>query len=416
MNSVFIFLIVTAFGVGAVKQLLNPEQDMMQSLTLALLQSANDAVSIVIGLIGVLALFLGIIKILETAGFVQTLSRLIYPLLRLLFPHIPANHPAFGAMTLNISANLLGLGNAATPFGIKAMQALDKLNPTPGTATNAMILFLAINTSSVTLLPTKVIALRAEAHSADPAGIITTTLFATLCSTIIAIIISKLFERFSSASKADIPLPQTNNDESNISPLPIWVGFIVALCFLVLIPAVLLWGASISPWIIPGLFATIVVYGAFKKVNVYLSFVDGAKEGFDIAIKIIPYLVAILAAISLLRASGALDAFTHFISQYTSQLGLPAEAIPMALMRPLSGSGSFGLLAEIFQNPDLGPDSYIGYLVSTMMGSTETTFYVLAVYFGAVQIKKLRYAVPAALCADLAGIIASVIAVSYYYS
>lgn len=424
MNFIFIALILIAFGVSATKQAMDPSTDIMQTVTIALLQSASDAVTIAIGLIGVLALFLGMVKILEEAGFIKLLSKLIYPLLRVLFPHIPANHPAFGAMTLNISANLLGLGNAATPFGIKAMQSLNTLNPNPGTATNAMILFLAINTSSVTLLPTKIIALRVEAHSADPAGIIATTLFATICSTIVAIVIAKLFERFyrdkNETIEERITQPQNNQDNSidiDFDPndtFPSWVAWLVILFFIALIPTILLWGAAFSPWIIPSLFAAIVIYGAIKKINVYFSFVEGAKEGFNIAVKIIPYLVAILGAIGLLRASGALDAFTSFVGKYTTSLGLPAEAIPMALMRPLSGSGSFGVLTEIFQNPSLGPDSYVGYLVSTMMGSTETTFYVLAVYFGAVQIKRLRYAIPAALCADLAGIIASVVAVQFF--
>lgn len=425
MNIVFIVLILIAFGTSAAKQILEPSQDVMQSVTIALLHSAAEAVTIAIGLIGVLALFLGMIRILEEAGFMDTLSKVIYPLLKVLFPNIPANHPAFGAMTLNLSANLLGLGNAATPFGIKAMQALNTLNTTPGTATNAMVLFLAINTSSITLLPTKVIALRAEAHSTDPAGIITTTLFATCCSTLIAIVMAKLLERFYPEPKADrvsapeAQAPETiqatpQSDFESNKAYPLWISLVVLALFVLLIPVTLFWGAAFSPWVIPSLFALIVLYGAFKKINVYFSFVEGAKEGFGIAVNIIPYLVAILAAIGLCRASGALDAFTQTISHITTPLGLPAEAIPMALMRPLSGSGSFGILTEIFKNPSLGPDSYIGYLTSTMMGSTETTFYVLAVYFGAVQIKRLRHAIPAALCADLAGITASVVAVRIF--
>lgn len=426
MNIIFIFIVVTAFGISAVKQWSHPTENIMQSLTQALLHSATDAVTIAIGLIGVLALFLGFVKILEDAGFIRVLSRLIYPLLRLLFPEIPANHPALGAMTLNLSANLLGLGNAATPFGIKAMQALDSLNPHPGTATNAMVLFLAINTSCITLLPTKVIALRVEAHSIDPTGIITTTLFATICSTIVAIAMAKFLERFytikPSAITDNLQTTDTNEtttkventEQATFSPYPIWVAWFVILFFITLIPVTLVWGATFSPWIIPALFVAIVLYGTYRKINVYFSFVEGAKEGFDVAVKIIPYLVAILAAISMLRASGALDVFTQFIGKYTAPLGLPAEAIPMVLMRPLSGSGSFGILTEIYQNPNLGPDSYVGYLVSTIMGCTETTFYVLAVYFGAIQIKRFRHAIAAALCADAAGVIASVVAVKYF--
>lgn len=416
MNWIFIGFTLIAFGSAGYLQITEVNSGAMQALTHGLLESANDSVSIAIGLIGVLALFLGLMKILDDAGFIKTLSRLIYPLLRFLFPEIPAQHPALGAMTLNLSANLLGLGNAATPFGIKAMQALEKLNPHPGTATNAMILFLAINTSSITLLPTKVIALRVEAHSSDPVGILTTTLFATICSTIVAIFVTKLFARFFRAPEATRILDTSQQPPTHQSQYPVWMAWIVIILFISLIPISLIWGAKFAPWIIPALFPIVLLYGACKKIDVYQSFVEGAKEGFDIAIKIIPYLVAILAVISMLRSSGALAAFTQWASQYTAPLGLPAEAIPMALMRPLSGSGSFGVMTELFQNPDIGPDSYVGYLVSTMMGSTETTFYVLAVYFGAVQIKRLRYAIPAALLADFAGITASVIAVQYLLS
>ncbi len=413
MNWIFIGFALIAFGTASYHQLTQANSDAMQALTHALLQSANDSVSIIIGLIGVLALFLGLMKILEEAGFIKTLSRRIYPLLRLLFPEIPAQHPALGAMTLNLSANLLGLGNAATPFGIKAMQALEKLNPHPGTATNAMILFLAINTSSITLLPTKVIALRVEAHSSDPVGIIATTLFATICSTIVAITVAKLLAKIFHPPKATRILDKEQQPPSQPPIYKVWMAWMVIIFFISLIPISLIWGAQFAPWIIPALFPIVLLYGAFKKIDVYQNFVEGAKEGFDIAIKIMPYLIAILAVISMLRASGALAAFTQWLSQYTAPLGLPAEAIPMALMRPLSGSGSFGVMTELFQNPDIGPDSYVGYLVSTMMGSTETTFYVLAVYFGAVQVKRLRYAIPAALLADLAGIVASVVAVQY---
>tara|TARA_R110002110_G_scaffold383245_4_gene594664 strand:- start:24910 stop:26160 length:1251 start_codon:yes stop_codon:yes gene_type:complete len=413
MNWIFIGFALIAFGTTSYQQITQTDSQAMQTLTHALLQSANDSVTIIIGLIGVLALFLGLMRILEDAGFIQTLSRRIYPLLRLLFPEIPEQHPALGAMTLNLSANLLGLGNAATPFGIKTMQALEKLNPHPGTATNAMILFLAINTSSITLLPTKVIALRVEANSSDPVGIIATTLFATICSTIVAILVAKLLARISRPPKATRDLKTSLQEPARQSFSQVCMAWAVIIFFISLIPISLIWGAKFAPWIIPALFPLVLLYGALKKVDVYQSFVEGAKEGFDIAIKIMPYLIAILAVISMLRASGALATFTQWAGQYTGPLGLPAEAIPMALMRPLSGSGSFGVMTELFQNPDIGPDSYVGYLISTMMGSTETTFYVLAVYFGAVQIKRFRYAIPAALLADLAGIIASVVAVQY---
>jgi spore maturation protein SpmA len=390
----------------------------MHSLTEQLLHSASDAVTLVIGLIGVLALFMGLMRILEEAGLLQTIAKLISPGLKWLFPDVPANHPAFGAMVMNLSANVLGLGNAATPFGLKAMQELEKLNPHPGTATNAMVLFLAINTSSVTLLPTKVIALRASAGSHDPAGIIATTLVATLCSTIVAIIAAKLLQRLVCTPKPTINLSKTSeidnalsNPSDNIQGYPMWVSLLGFVGFISLIPITLVWGSVFSPWIIPTIILATLGYGLYKKIDIYEKFTDGAKGGFDLAVKIIPFLVAILVAIGMFRASGALDALTRTLGPYTSAIGLPSDAIPMVLMRPLSGSGSLGILSEAFNNPAIGPDSYTGYLISTIMGSTETTFYVLAVYFGAVQIRRIRHALAAGLLADIAGVLASIVAV-----
>lgn len=438
MNIVFLLLIVVGYltcvfnqwqwagdSAGADPTDLAP----MQILTDQMLTVANDAVMLAIGLIGVLALFLGLMRIAEEAGVIRVLSRLIYPLLKRLFPEIPANHPAFGTMVMNISANMAGLGNAATPFGLRAMQELEKLNPHPGVATNAMVLFLAINTSSVTLIPTKVIALRLSAGSLNPAGIITTTLLATIFSTIIAIIAAKTLQRFikvpnnlptakkvtTSQRESHGELPKLEEADLDMSraPYPTWVIILAVLGFLSLIPLSLIWGERFSAWIIPTLMVAIVCYGWFKKVEIYHSFVSGARGGFDIAIRIMPYLIAILVAIAMIRASGALGVFTDFVSPFTSQFGLPADALPFVLIRPLSGSGSLGVLSDLFATPHIGPDSYVGYLTSTMMGSTETTFYVLAVYFGSVQIKRLRHAVAVGLIADLAGIVGSILAVRW---
>jgi spore maturation protein SpmB len=331
-------------------------------------------------------------------------------------------------MILNLSANALGLGNAATPFGIRAMQELERLNAQPGTATNAMALFLAINTSSVTLLPTGVIALRAAAGSADPAIILPTTLFATIGSTTVAILAAKLYQRLSPmGDKHQAGAKQTDTGENNDTAgldgtatleaahgaYPIWVSIaaLTALAALAaMIPGAILFGKTLSPWILPGLMAGFLVFGAVRRVKVYEVFVDGAKEGFQVALRIIPYLVAILVAVGMLRASGALDLLVGALSPVTGRFGLPAEALPMALMRPLSGSGAYGILASIINDPAIGPDSYTGVLVSTLQGSTETTFYVMAVYFGAVQVRRIRHAMAAALTADAAGVIFAIIA------
>jgi spore maturation protein SpmB len=343
-----------------------------------------------------------------------------------LFPEVPPEHPAMGGMILNLSANVLGLGNAATPFGIKAMQELDKLNPRPGTATNAMVMFLAINTSSVTLLPTGVIALRAAAGSANPAGILPTTLFATACSTLTAILAVRVFQRFFPLGNADseakskrAPTEASQAREPSTTEhadaYPLWVSGLALSFLMALIPLTVFFGKVISPWIIPGLMVGFLVFGAVRRVRIYEVFVEGAKEGFQVAVKIIPYLVAILVAVAMFRASGAMEAMVGWLGPWTSRIGMPAEALPMALLRPLSGSGAFGVLASIINDPATGPDSYVGYLVSTLQGCTETTFYVLAVYFGAVQVRRIRHALPAALTADLAGVIGSVLACSYLF-
>ncbi|PIW25788.1 MAG: spore maturation protein, partial [Rhodospirillales bacterium CG15_BIG_FIL_POST_REV_8_21_14_020_66_15] len=323
----------------------------------------------------------------------------------------------------------LGLGNAATPFGIRAMQQLDDLNPHKGTATDAMALFLAINTSSVTLLPTGVIALRAAAGSADPAGIVPTTLFATICSTAVAIVSAKLLaSRFAQApapaaggggpsgTTEEAALEATEDLEgAGVDAYPLWVSVTALAAVAALVPLTVFSGREIAPWIVPGLMVALLGFGAAKGVAVYECFVEGAKDGFQVALRIIPYLVAILTAVAMFRASGAMDAVVGPLGAVTGLIGLPAEALPMALLRPLSGSGAYGVLASIIQDPALGPDSLVGYLVSTFQGSTETTFYVLAVYFGAVGIRRIRHALFAALLADVAGIAAAVFIVNQLY-
>ncbi|MGD9365641.1 MAG: nucleoside recognition domain-containing protein [Desulfobacteraceae bacterium] len=398
----------------------------MAALSKAMIDSAAGAVELAIGLVGVMTLFLGLMKVAEAGGMLNILARLIRPLMVRLFPDVPSDHPAMGAMILNMSANALGLGNAATPFGIRAMQELDSLNPDKGTATNAMALFLAINTSSVTLLPTGVIALRAAAGSTDPAAILPTTLFATIGSTTFAIIAAKLYQRWVPVkpfAKENIPEVVHGDSVTTDSPVhqddgeayPLWVSLSALLMLVAFIPVVVLYGRAISPWIVPGLMVFFLAFGAMRRVRVYEVMVEGGKEGFQVALRIIPYLVAILVAVAMLRASGAMDVLVGILGKVTGSVGLPAEALPMALMRPLSGSGAYGIMAAIINDPAIGPDSYIGYLVSTLQGSTETTFYVLAVYFGAVQVKRIRHAMAAALTADLAGIVCAVLVCRYLF-
>ena len=432
MNIIFFVLMLIGFGTVAWQQVMwIPAGDAvapMEKLSRAIVASAGSSVELAISLIGIMTLFLGLMKVAEAGGMLVMISRLIRPLMKRLFPEVPPDHPATGAMILNFSANLMGLGNAATPFGIRAMQELEKLNPCPGTATNAMVLFVAINTAGITLLPTSVIALRAAAGSSNPAGILPTTLFASFCATLFAIFASRAYQNFfpfpegvSSNTEAgnnsganEMECEQENADESPPA-YPSWLCALALASLLAIIPLTIAYGRIISPWVIPCLTVGFLAFGIFRKVRIYEVFVEGAKEGFQVAVRIIPYLVAILVAVGMLRASGAVDALAKTLGIWTAAAGLPPEGLLMAIMRPLSGSGSYGLVASIIKDPAIGPDSYTGYLVSTLQGSSETTFYVLAVYFGAVQARRIRHALAAGLTAEIIAVIAAVAVCRYLY-
>ena len=377
----------------------------------AALSSAKGSVNLAIGLIGYIALFLGLMKIVEKAGGLQWMAGLIRPILVRLFPDVPPDHPAMGAMVMNIAANALGLGNAATPFGLKAMKELNDINPHKGTATNAMCLFLAINTSGLALLPTGIIGLRAQFGSADPAAIFPTTLIATGLSTVVGILAAKGLSKLFASPEPDVgfvPPVHTKGKKGLSELVPV---LIFALCLVVLVVTVYTLGESASVWIMPTLIFGMILVGVVRGVPVYESFIEGAKEGFNLGVMIIPYLIAILSAIGMFRASGGLEMMVGWIEPVTSMINLPGEVLPLALLRPLSGSGAFGITAELVQT--YGADSYIGNLASTMNGSTETTFYVLAVYFGSVGVHRYRHALWAGLAADITGVFASILAVSW---
>ena len=420
MNGIFAGIVLAAFAAAAFRQFSGgfaAGASPMETLGKAMVDAAGGSVTLALGLIGVMALFLGVMKIAEKGGLLVIIARTVQPLMVKLFPDVPDGHPAMGAMVLNISANVLGLGNAATPFGIRAMQELDRLNPHKGTASDAMAMFLVINTASVTLLPTGVIALRAASGSQDPAGIVSTTLFATIISTAVAIVAALLLRRFWPLPSAPpiaggaAPASAEGTGEPSVdtvSGYPAWVGWVVLAGVVAIIPLTIFYGQAIGPWIMPGIMAGMLLFGWLRGVAVYEAFVEGAKEGFEIAVRIIPYLVAILVAIAMLRDSGVLAAVIDPLGRMTAPIGLPAEALTMGALRSLSGSGAFAYLASILQDAAIGPDSYTGYLVSTIQGSTETTFYVLAVYFGAVQVKKVRHALAAGLIADAASVAAAV--------
>lgn len=430
MNLIFFLLVLAGFLTVGWRQIAwIPAGDAvspMENLTGAMIQSAAGSVELAIGLVGIMALFLGLMKVAESGGLLVMIARLIRPLMVRLFPEVPPDHPATGAIILNFSANLMGLGNAATPFGIRAMQELEKLNPRPGTATDAMVLFVAINTAGITLLPTSVIALRAAAGSANPAGILPTTLFASSCATLFVVFAARAFQGFFPfAGREDEKIENgagngrekaaLEHADAISEPYPLWISCLALGLLLAIVPLTVAFGGVISPWVIPSLAVSSLAFGVVRKVRVYEAFVEGAREGFQVAVKIIPYLVAILVSIGMLRASGAVDAIAGAVGGWTSAAGLPPEGLLMAIMRPLSGSGAYGVVASIIKDPAIGPDSYTGYLVSTLQGSSETTFYVLAVYFGAVQVRKIRHALVAGLTAEIVAVIAAVAICRYLY-
>jgi len=406
MNYIWLFLIAVSVVVAAFTGNIG-------AITKGAFDSAKTAVDIALGLIGIMTLWLGMMKIAEEAGLIKVLARLIRPVSSRLFPEIPRDHPAIGAMMLNISANWLGLGNAATPFGIKAMEELQTLNPQKDTASNSMIMFMGLNTASITLVPMTIIAVRAGLQSSDPTAIIGTTIFSSLMATVTAVLAVKTFVSFENGM-AGFKSEISKSWKGWTFFFAILVAILLAMKYHVFTPITeslppylfknLI--TLISRWTIPLLLLLIPSMAILKKVEIYEVFVEGAKEGFQVAVKIIPFLVAILVAIGMFRSSGAMDFFVTIISPFTNLIGMPADVLPAALMRPLSGSGTLGIITELLKTH--GPDSFTGQLASTIYGCTETTFYVIAVYFGAVQVKKIRYAVPAGLIADTVGVLAAV--------
>lgn len=430
-----LFIVVALLSV-----LLGAYTGQMQDVTDAIVASARSAVDLAIGLVGVMAFFLGLMQVAQDGGLTANISRAVSPVMRLLFPSIPAGSPAMSAMVLNISANMLGLGNAATPFGIKAIEELDKYNTEKGTATNAMALFLAINTAGLAILPSGVVGVRAALGSTNAAGIWFPTWFASGCATLVGVTAAILLSRLP-RYRATEPAPHQGSQmptEADTGPaaetdVPLarpvaqgrkWLGrlfWVVFLGFAARDFAARLAEETVgdvvrgmlSYWMLPALVAVFVLYGWVRRVHVYESLVEGAKEGFQVALRIIPFLVAILVVIGMFRASGGLQIIVSIIEPVTALVGMPGEALPMALLRPLSGSGALGVAAEAMTAH--GPDSLIGYMVSTYQGSTETTFYTLAVYFGAIGVKTTRHTVPACLLADVTGILAATFIVNLLF-
>jgi spore maturation protein SpmA len=398
---------LVAFVVAVFQSLVLGQTGVWADMVAATFDLAKTAFEIALGLTGVMCLWLGIMKIGERGGAVDLLARLFGPLLRRLFPSIPSGHPATGSIVMNMAANMLGLDNAATPLGLKAMGELQELNPEPDTATNDQILFLVLNTSAVTVIPVAIFTYRATLGAADPTDVFLPLLIATTCSTLAGLVVTSAVQRLRLWDPVVL---------AYVGGLVALVGGMVVYFSQLDRETMQRQSSLLSNFTIFTVIIAFMVLALRRKVSLYESFVEGAKEGFGVAVGIIPYLVAMLVAIGVLRASGTLDLLLDAVRWAVTAVGLDArwvDGLPTALVRPLSGSGARGMMIETMETH--GPDSFAGRLVSVIQGSTETTFYVLAVYFGSVGVRKTRHAVGCGLAADLAGIVGAILATYLFF-
>lgn len=406
LNYIWIALFTIGVLVGVVKLVLLGDYDALPEMMDSTFKMSSTAFEMTLGLTGTLTLWMGILKIGEDSGLVDRLARFLSPVLTKLFPEIPKNHPALGSIFMNISANMLGLDNAATPVGLKAMQELQSINPKKDTASNSMIMFLVLNTSGLTIIPVSIMAYRARYGAADPADVFIPLLLTTMCSTLVGLLAVSLYQRINLFQKNILIM------------LGVILGLVAALFAAIS-------GMNndqmqhfcrlLTSCLILGTILLFIYSGVYKKLNVYNSFIEGAKGGFQVAVSLIPYCVAILAAVGVFRASGSLQMLQDWIKMGVEAIGLDTDfvgAVPVALMKPLNGSGARGMMLECFES--FGPDSFVGHLASVLQGSTDTTFYILAIYFGSVGIRRYRYAVTCGLLADAAGMVAAVL-FSYFF-
>ena len=400
LNALWIGFFLIAFLIAFIKLVFLGDAGIFAALVKALFDSSKTAFEIALGLTGVMALWLGVMKIGERAGMLELLTRGLAPLFRRLFPDVPANHPALGAMTMNMGANMLGLDNAATPLGIKAMQELQTLNASSDTASDAQVLFLVINTASVTLLPVTIFTYRAQLGAADPTDVFVPLLITTYIGTLIGLFVTGLFQKLHLWNRVTM---------AYIGGATALIGGMVAYFSGLDASTMTRQSSILSNVLLFGIVIIFLLMAVRRRVNAYEAFVEGAKEGFHTAVTIIPYLVAMLVAIAVFRASGALDLLMGGLRGAVMGLGFDArwvDGLPTALMKPFSGSGARAMMIDTMQAH--GADSFAGRLASIVQGSTETTFYVLAVYFGAVGIQRVRHAVACGLIADVAGILAAI--------
>ncbi|MGB0204036.1 MAG: nucleoside recognition domain-containing protein [Neptuniibacter sp.] len=406
LHRIWLAFFLIAFVGGLYQWLWLDDAAVFQRMVQSTFNMSKLSVELAIGLIGTLAFWLGIMKLAESSGLVDKFAAAISPLFTRLMPEVPKGHPAMGSMTMNLSANVLGLDNAATPLGLKAMQDLQSLNPQKDTASNAQILFLVLNTSSVTLFPITVFLYRAQQGASDPTSVFIPILIATCCSTLAGLLAVSFVQKIRLWERVTL----------------LYIGGFVAflLAFIGYFTTLTIDELQRQSSLVGNLLIFSAIIGFlsvahFKGINIYETFIEGAKQGFDVAIKIIPYLLAMLVAIGVLRASGALEGFIWILKEGIALLGMDtrfADALPTAIMKPFSGSGARAMMLETMNSH--GVDSFPAYLASVIQGSTETTFYVLAVYFGSVGIRHTRHAIACGLTADLAGIIAAIF-VGYWF-
>ncbi|MCR4765178.1 MAG: hypothetical protein K5856_03270 [Bacteroidaceae bacterium] len=406
LNYIWIAFFVVAFCVALGKLLIIGDTEVFTTLVNSTFDSSKNAFEISIGLTGLLAFWLGIMKIGEKSGMINALSRFLSPILCKLFPDIPKGHPALGSIFMNLSANMLGLDNAATPLGLKAMEELQSLNPKKDTATNPMIMFLVINTSGLILIPISIMMYRAQMGAAQPTDIFIPTLITTTISTMVGISVVSISQHINLFNKAILSL---------VAGIALFFSLLMWLFMTVSREAMGTYSTLVANIVLFGIIIIFIVWGLWKKANVYDAFIEGAKEGFGTAVRIIPYLVAFLVGIGVFRASGAMDILVNGIGWLVGLTGVDTTfvgALPTALMKSLSGSGANGLMIDTMQQ--YGADSLVGRMSCVVRGASDTTFYILAVYFGSVGITKTRNAVTCGLLADLSGIIAGIF-ISYLF-
>lgn len=408
LNYIWIFFFVVAFLVAFYRLVFEGDTAIFGEMMNATFDMSKTGFEISLGLTGVLTLWMGIMKIGEKGGAVGVMSKVINPFFRRLFPDLPKDSPAHGSIMMNLAANMLGLDNAATPMGLKAMQQMQEVNPDTKAASNAQIMFLVLNTSGLTIVPVSIMVYRAQMGAANPTDVFIPLLIATYCSTLAGVIAVSVYQRIRLWDKVIL---------SYLFVLTAIVGGVIGY-FSSLDKEELTVASNVASNVI--LFSIIISFigmAAWRRVNVYEAFIDGAKDGFATAVKIIPYLIAILVAVGVFRASGAMDILMGGIAGVVESVGFDAEwvdALPTALMKPLSGSGARGMMIDTMTT--FGADSFAGRLACTFQGATDTTFYIIAVYFGAVGIKNTRYAIPCGLIADLAGIVAAIVVAYLFFA